>query len=149
MNAEYYTVKGARRPIIGVLILTTAFATLFSAFLFIMFCLLIEEKWKNLPSVVYGGYNGIAICGVVGLIMGAITFAIGKSTQQIVAAPLGTALNPVRPNVNEILPEAEVLVRASVATDAAQRETLLRPAAATDETAPQTLLRAANGKAND
>ena len=65
-----------------------------------------------------------------------------------VRLPKGHLLNPLPPAVNEVLPEAEVLVRASIATDAAQKEILLRPAAATDETAPQTLLRAANGVPN-
>ena len=56
--------------------------------------------------------------------------------------PKGHLLNPLPPAPNEILPDAEVLVRASSMTNVAPSEILLRPAAATADTQPKTLLRA-------
>ena len=56
--------------------------------------------------------------------------------------PKGHVLNPVRPDVEEVLPEKEVLVRASMPDNAA---TLLRASASSKEDAPQLLLRTSSG----
>ena len=49
--------------------------------------------------------------------------------------------NPPPPEINEVLPESEVLVRAS---DGSASDFLLTPAFAPSDNAPETLLRAAN-----
>ena len=144
MNAGYYSRKilgiRTRRGLTGLVTMGIG-VTLASCFC----CLIWVYIFLTVPGLIL---HDIAkkilfalIIGVCSLSSAAILYRVRNIYDKL---PQGHFLNPVRPNVNEILPEAEVLVRASIATDAAQKETLLRPAAATDETDPQTLLRAAN-----
>ena len=146
MNAGYYTVKGLRVPVIG--ILTLAFALFFLVFIASLFCIMILIMEKVQGRYESGGFLNLTLptCGIVALFFGGGAFVMGRIALETANAPVGTILNPTPPKVNEILPDTEVLVRASIASDAAQKETLLRPAAATADLEPQTLLRA-SGKA--
>ena len=100
---------------------------------------------SNHPPPHMNETNGVIHIGVIAFVSGMSALLSARIAIKIKQAPIGTSLNPLPPATNEILPEAEILVRASGASDAAQRGMLLRAAAATAEDAePQTLLRAAS-----
>ena len=149
MQIKYYSAKSLRSPIWLLFFGFTVFTvilTLFGClgFFYLLLCLLMGEfaSWSE----------ALKDLARLALILACVLFGdyiLYRLYDAYYALPQGHLLNPLPPAPNEILPEAEVLVRASSVSDAAQKETLLRPAAANADAEPQTLLRAANGSATE
>ena len=80
------------------------------------------------------------LLGILELFTG--DFSPRKLLKSLFVIPKGHVLNPERPDVDEVLSEREILVRASMPNNDAQKEILLRATVNAPDAAPEMLLRA-------
>ena len=148
MNTKYYGARGLRLPIKLMLGCFAIVCTLtnFSSVLCLIwwFVYLIMGQFGSMRNAATSGVFVFVFffCSIICAYI--LHYYISTYTE----LPEGHLLNPVRPDLNEILPEAEILVRASSVSDAAQKETLLRSVVAKPDAEPETLLRASKGNLN-
>ena len=93
--------------------------------------------YTGLQTLIYIGLIAICVLCFAGLC--SISF---RALMKVVNAPIGSFLNPERPEINEVLSEREILVRASMPNNDAQKEILLRATVNAPDAAPEMLLRA-------
>ena len=144
MNAGYYTVKGLRLPVGLILVALASLATLPT-----LLCgLYAVGFWIN---YLRGNPQGHPSPGVAAISLSVPTlilltaeYVLCRAISAYTNLPAGHFLNPLPPAPNGILPESQMLVRASAPADSA---TLLRAASGnqTDD-APTVLLRAVNSE---
>ena len=89
-----------------------------------IFCLVTIAAAIFTGQFLVGAILGFGLLACIGTVIGCIRVLKFIS----VKAPQGTLLNPLPPKENTILPETELLLRASVADSGAQSTELLRPA---------------------
>ena len=149
MQIVYYTRQVMRLPMMLLLGILGAIAGIFAFFCFLGFLVTVCGFVIALGST--SGRNGnvgtivewLVIEAFLFLISGGLAWICVNAAFDITTAPRGSLINPMLPEVNAVLPDAEVLVRASIASSAAQKDILLRPANAKPDVEPETLLRAA------
>lgn len=147
MWGDYYLAKIYRVPIILAFVYFAwagCFMTAMSAFLvFVMFYAIITNRETTLLDSVgfLATYSLLLLASLTG------DFILYRVIRAYVKLPKGHLLNPLPPEPNAILPESQVLVRASAPADAA---TLLRAASGNlTNDAPAVLLRAVNSETTE
>ena len=139
---KYYATKSLRQPVKCLIYFWFVVAFLRTVVIALALFLYAMEVWHRKDFSFAHTYGTLlyALFLFFGCLL--LDYKIHRIYTQLFKNPHSRFLNPVRPDVDNILPDADILVRASMPNLDAQKNVLLRASVKSSEDTPETLLRA-------